>query len=430
VRWSADVGRSYSSPIVTDKFVFVTSEPNLLLCLDRAAGKVLWKVEFKPADLTDAKSRVAAEKYDLPRDGSGLAAATPLTDGQSVYVVLANGLVGAVDLEGKRKWTVGIDAEPTTRYGRSSSPILVGGKLIVHLSNLYAFDPATGRQLWVNTEAKSSYGSPALLRSGEIDLIVTPNGDVVRAADGKSLNNDIGRTVHSSPLACGEGVVCFGDSEVHALKLNAAFKEEEVWSGTVEGEVFGSALAARSTLFLATGTGQLFAFDAERQRRTKTLIDGRKISSKRRPPPGHLRQHRAGGKVSVSQFELGRNRRARSNARGRAWSAAIVCPRQRGTPIFSGQGYVSAGGEKLCVYWEMRGSQPHATRSPRAPWSTAQPLPNIPNLPTNRKNSVCSALQCRNTSHAVAPESAPVRLGRQTTASLPHFRIQPNATPP
>jgi len=24
VRWSADVGRSYSSPIVTDKFVFVT----------------------------------------------------------------------------------------------------------------------------------------------------------------------------------------------------------------------------------------------------------------------------------------------------------------------------------------------------------------------------------------------------------------------
>ena len=100
VRWSTDVGRSYSSPIVTDKFVFVTSEPNLLFCLDRTSGKVLWKVEIKPADLTDANSRSSVEKYDPPHDGSGLAAATPLTDGRSVYVVLANGLVGAVDLDG------------------------------------------------------------------------------------------------------------------------------------------------------------------------------------------------------------------------------------------------------------------------------------------------------------------------------------------
>jgi hypothetical protein len=232
VRWSTDVGRSYSSPIVTDKFVFVTSEPNLLFCLDRTSGKVLWKVEIKPADLTDANSRSSVEKYDPPRDGSGLAAATPLTDGQSVYVVLANGLVGAVDLDGKRKWTVGIDAEPTTRYGRSSSPILIGGKLIVHLSNLYAFDPATGQQLWVNTEAKSAYGTPTLLRIGDLDLIVTPNGDVVRAADGQCLNSDIGRAGNSSPIACDDGVVCFGDSEVRALRLNAAFKEEELWNGT------------------------------------------------------------------------------------------------------------------------------------------------------------------------------------------------------
>jgi outer membrane protein assembly factor BamB len=277
VRWSTDVGRSYSSPIVTDKLVFVTSEPNLLLCLDRVAGKVLWKVELKPTDVTDPATRAAVEKYDLPPDGSGFAAATPLTDGQTVYVVLANGLVGAVDLNGKRKWTVGIDAEPTTRDGRSSSPLLAGGKLIVHLSNLYAFDPATGRQLWVNTEAKSSYGTPALLRSGDLDLLVTPNGDVVHTADGKSLNSDIGRAGNSSPIACGEGVVCFGDIDVRALRLNAAFKEEEVWTGAVEGEVFGSPLLHDRVLFLATGSGQLFAFDASGKGEQKPLIDGRQI---------------------------------------------------------------------------------------------------------------------------------------------------------
>ncbi len=277
VRWATVVGRSYSSPIVTDMFVFVTSEPDLLICLDRAGGKVLWKIEIKPADLTDENSRKAAEKYDAPKDGSGLTAATPLTDGKRIYVILANGIICAVDLDGKRKWTAGIDADPTTGYGRSSSPIIVAGKLIVHVSNLYAFDPATGRQLWVNTEAKSSYGTPVNLRVGDVDLIVTPNGDVVRATDGKSVNSDIARAGHSSPIQCGEGIVCFGNSETLALRLNAAFKEEEVWSGMVGGDVFGSPLLHDNTLFTTTGEGELFAFDASGKGAQEPLIDGRKI---------------------------------------------------------------------------------------------------------------------------------------------------------
>lgn len=277
VRWAAAVGRSYSSPIITDKFVFVTSEPDLLICLDRAGGKALWKVEIKPTDLTDENSRKAAEKYRAPKDGSGLTAATPLTDGKNIYAVLGNGIICAVDLDGKRKWTVGIDADPTTGYGRSSSPIIVAGKLIVHLSNLYAFDPATGRQLWVNTEAKSSYGTPVHLRSGDVDLIVTPNGDVVRATDGKSVASEIGRASHSSPVQCGEGVVCFGNTEVVALRLNAVFKEEELWNGTVTGEVFGSPLLNDNTLFVTTGAGELFAFNASGKGEQEPLINGRKL---------------------------------------------------------------------------------------------------------------------------------------------------------
>jgi outer membrane protein assembly factor BamB len=277
VRWATVVGRSYSCPIVTDKFVFVTSEPDLLICLDRAGGKVLWKVEIKPADLPDENSRKAAEKYEAPKDGSGLTAATPLTDGKSIYAVLANGIICAVDLDGKRKWTACIIADPTTGYGRSSSPIFVAGKLIVHMSNLYAFDHAAGRQLWVSTEAKSSYGTPVNLRIGDIDLIVTPNGDVVRAADGKSVASEIGRASHSSPIQCGEGIVCFGNSEVLALQLNAASKEEAVWSGMVGGDVFGSPLLHDNTLFITTGAGELFAFNASGRGEQEPLINGRKL---------------------------------------------------------------------------------------------------------------------------------------------------------
>lgn len=277
MRWATVVGRSYSCPIVTDKFVFVTSEPDLLICLDRTGGKVLWKVAIKAADLTDENSRKAAEKYEAPKDGSGLTAATPLTEGKNVYAALGNGLICAVDLEGKRKWTLGLEADPTTGYGRSSSPILVAGKLIVHFSNLHAFDPANGKQLWVNTEAKASYGTPVALRVGDVDLIVTPNGDVVRAADGKSVASEIGRAAHSSPIQLGEGAVCFGNTEVLGLRLNAAFKEQELWNGTVAGDVFGSPLLHEHTLFITTAAGELFAFDTGGKGEQTPLINGRKL---------------------------------------------------------------------------------------------------------------------------------------------------------
>ena len=277
VRWATVVGRSFSSPIVTDKFVVVTAEPNLLLCLDRADGNVRWRVQVKPSDLADELARTAAAKYEIPPDGSGLTAATPLTDGKNIYAIFANGIICALDLDGKRLWTVGIVADPTTGYGRSSSPILVAGKLIAHVSNLYALDPATGRQLWVNTAAKSSYGTPTGLKVGDADLLVTPNGDVVRVTDGKSVNAEIARAIHSSPIPIGEGVVCFSDATVSTLRLNAAFKETEVWSAMITGEVFGSPLLHDHTLFMISGAGEFFAFDARATAAQESLFKERKL---------------------------------------------------------------------------------------------------------------------------------------------------------
>lgn len=351
VRWATTVGRGFSSPIVTDKLVIVTSEPGLLTCLDRADGKVRWQVQVKPADLADEPSRTAAAKYEIPPDGSGLAAATPLTDGCCVYAVFGNGIVCAVALDGKRLWTVGIVADPTTGYGRSSSPILVAGKLIAHVSNLYALDPATGRQLWVNTDAKSSYGTPTALRVGDTDLLVTPNGDVVRASDGKSVNSEIGRAIHASPIPVGEGTVAFADATVTALRLNAAFKETELWSGVVTGEIFGSPLLHDHTLFLVNGAGELFAFDASGKGEREPLLNGRKLfESEANASPvvyasltlagGHLFLHSNRGETVV--LEATRPARLVSRNRLPAGSGS--------SPVFSGADLFLRAGDKLyCI---------------------------------------------------------------------------------
>ena len=83
VRWNTVVGRSYSSPILTAKFVVVTTEPSILLCLDRADGKVLWKVETKPTDITDEKNRKLATDYEVDPAGSGMAAGSGAIGGES-----------------------------------------------------------------------------------------------------------------------------------------------------------------------------------------------------------------------------------------------------------------------------------------------------------------------------------------------------------
>jgi outer membrane protein assembly factor BamB len=274
VRWSAKVGRSFSSPIVTDKLVIVASEPNLVIAVDRATGKEAWKVAVTPSELTDPAARAAAEEYKAK--DTGLTAATPVTDGAAVYVTFANGIVRAIDLQGKPKWISFIAAPQTTAYGRSSSPILTAGRLIVHLSNLVALDPATGRRLWENTDSRCAYGTPAGIRSGGVDLIVTPAGDVVRADDGKNVNSQIGNNSNASPLVQ-DGLVYFGEKDVRAIRLGAEFKDESVWNGEIPVEVFGSPLLHDGVLFTVASKGELFAFDAARKGSAEPIIGRREL---------------------------------------------------------------------------------------------------------------------------------------------------------
>lgn len=260
VRWSGVVGKSHSSPILTDELVLVTSEPNLLVALNRADGKERWRLATTPADLADPKAREIAEAYKSK--DMGLTVATPITDGSAVYVCFANGIVRAVDLGGKPKWTAFIEAEQNTSHGRSASPALVAGRLIVHMTHLYAFDPSTGKRLWVNEDAKCTYGSPAGMKVGGVDMIVTAAGDIVRAEDGKGLNSAVGPAFHTTPVPHDE-LLYFGDKEVRAVRLDAAFKDQDQWSGVLGGDVFGSPLLHEGHLFTSTGGGELTVFDAK-----------------------------------------------------------------------------------------------------------------------------------------------------------------------
>jgi hypothetical protein len=261
ILWSADVGRGHSSPVVAHERVFITAEPATLICLHAATGKQLWRKTHK---LSELPAELGA-KGPEPSSEYGDASPTPVSDGKSVWGFFGTGVVACYDLEGKRRWIDWFDFRRTTTYARTGSPLLVGGRLLVPFGPLVCLDAATGKLLWKNDSAKATYGTPAPARIGDVDVVITPKGHVVRVADGKILAAGLGNCVYTSPVVQGN-VVYFIDNGMTAVRLpeKAADKIEckELWYEDLAGTFYASPVLQDGRIYTVDRAANYFVIDA------------------------------------------------------------------------------------------------------------------------------------------------------------------------
>jgi outer membrane protein assembly factor BamB len=162
---------------------------------------------------------------------------SPVTDGQTVWVMTGTGVFKAFDYSGKELWAREIQKDYGAfglNWGYASSPLLHDGALFVQVlhgmktddpSYVLRIDPKTGKTLWkverptaAIHESPDSYTTPLMVRRGkELELVVT-GGDCVTGHDpatGKELwranglnpgNNPANRII-ASPVAIGEVVI-------------------------------------------------------------------------------------------------------------------------------------------------------------------------------------------------------------------------------
>ncbi|MCZ7645693.1 MAG: PQQ-like beta-propeller repeat protein [Planctomycetota bacterium] len=264
VKWIAELGTTgYASPVVAGGRAFVVCEPNEVSGINLADGKVLWTINLEAADLPEAER----EKLEKRVAEAGNAAPTPVCDGRSVYVVLNSGLVASLDHAGKKNWTTVVSQELTLEHGRSASPILVGDKLLVQMAHLVALDAKNGKPLWEAKDAAATYGSPVAAKIGEVDVAVTPNGCLVRVADGKVLAKAIGVELTNTSPVVKDGVVYFAELEAKAVKLPDALKGDladtkTLWEAELDGETFASPLVHDGLLYSMNNYGVLHVLDA------------------------------------------------------------------------------------------------------------------------------------------------------------------------
>ena len=288
-------GRSGSTPIIWNEHIFLNigtadgSGDLELWALNRADGKVMWKGPIAGGNHLERKQNMSSP--------------SPVTDGQTVWVMTGVGMLKAFDFKGKELWARDIQKDYGAfglNWGYASSPLLHGGDLFVQVlhgmktddpSYILRIDGKTGKTEWrverptnAIRESPDSYTTPALLQQGKTTEIVITGGDVVTGHDpasGKELwrmdglnpkNNPFNRII-ASPLVVGD-IIIAPTRERPMLAIKAGGRGDvtnthKLWSFD-NGPDVPTPVSDGKLLYSVTDKGVAYALDV----RTGNLVYG------------------------------------------------------------------------------------------------------------------------------------------------------------
>jgi hypothetical protein len=232
IRWMTELpARSTSTPIIVGDRIFLAAEPDLLVCLDRKSGRILWsaannyyealtpeerqanpaygiRVEPLVAALRNEPDRlrrmdlrhkiqdtlvdIDPKRFKLRTDGHfashfgivGFSMPTPVSDGQHVFVWSGLGVAACYELDGHRQW---ITRVPLGELAYGSSPSLADGILAVYLGKLYGLDAATGKLRWTQHRIQRNIAAVQAAKLAGKPVFVCQLGEIIRPSDGKLL---------------------------------------------------------------------------------------------------------------------------------------------------------------------------------------------------------------------------------------------------
>lgn len=209
VAWKQAVpGAGWSSPVLSRGQVFVTSgitaaagNPALhLMCFDAASGRLAWNTEiYEPASVPP---RPGHEK-SLP------ASATPVVDGEHIYVYFGHHGAACLDRAGRVVWR-----NPRQRFDpvppNAGSPAIVGDRFIYLADGatapaIVALDKHTGQTLWrvprtLPAKIKFAFAQPLAIEVAGRTQVIVPGDGCVMALDPQD-GRELWRVRHSENYA-------------------------------------------------------------------------------------------------------------------------------------------------------------------------------------------------------------------------------------
>jgi outer membrane protein assembly factor BamB len=274
-----------NSPIVWGDHVFIsggTAARREVYGYNASSGALLWQRAIE--NVPGSPPKVP----EVPED-TGYAAPTMATDGRRVYVLFANGDLGALDFGGSIAWTryLGPLNNP---YGCATSLAIWGNNLLVQLdqggsrpagSKLILLQGASGRVLWERPRpVPASWATPIVVEAaGKTQIITLANPWVISyaLADGNELwraqllENEI---VPSPVLAGGLVVLLSPSARLLALRPDGAgdvTRTHLAWTSAENVPDIASPVSNGELVFTVTSSGMTTCFQTR---------DGKKIWEK------------------------------------------------------------------------------------------------------------------------------------------------------
>ncbi len=284
ILWSAELpGRGLGSPIVWGDKVFLSAasgpqqERLHIFCFSSKDGSRLWERQFQATGRTMCHEKTC------------VAAPTPCTDGERVYVLYSTNDVICLDFDGNVQWLRGLTHDypnASNSLGMASSPVIVDGTLVAMIENdsdsfTVGLDAKSGENRWKMARTKTAnWSSPVLFQQGSKTNVGLMSKDGVVAVDpttGSQLwRLDGGGSTIPSCTVAGQmlyvpvkGLTAYDFSKT-------GIPPEEAWSSAQMNSATATPVAAEGFIYTVNGAGVLNKASAtDGKAAWKLRLDGR-----------------------------------------------------------------------------------------------------------------------------------------------------------
>ncbi|MEM7143561.1 MAG: PQQ-binding-like beta-propeller repeat protein [Verrucomicrobiota bacterium] len=279
-------GKGASGPVVWEDRIFVTTPDSgidTVIAFDHD-GKEVWKTEL--GEESPAKHKKLGTSSN----------ASPVTDGDGLYVYFKSGNFAALEMDGTIRWQRNLSDEfgPQELYwDQGSSPVIIDDLLILPRlhggdSWVAGFDKATGEIRWkqernydVPPENDNGYTTPIPFRHGDRDAVLIWCSDHVTAyaaEDGELLwscggfnpsGSKLWPPIATPVIADDVAVIPVGrddrnQAEVHAVRLGGegdVTDSHRLWERDDFGVFVSSPIAYDGRVYLLRNKGKVVCLD-------------------------------------------------------------------------------------------------------------------------------------------------------------------------
>lgn len=284
VLWKAEVrGRGHGSPTVVGNHVYlatadVETEEQLVLCFDRATGRVLWETVVHRENLNSKGHR-----------NSSQASSDVVSDGERLFVnFLNNGAIftTALNLSGKQLWQRRV-CDFQVHQGFGASPVVHQSIVLVAADHrgsgkMTGLNKLTGEIVWQQARPPvANYASPAVITAAGKTQAVLAGCNKVESFDpltGTKLWSIDGSTEETVVTAVTDGSRIFvggGYPKNHTMAVEADGSGKIAWENTTrtyvpsmlvkDGHLFAVLDAGRAVCWKAATGEELWSEKVDRE---------------------------------------------------------------------------------------------------------------------------------------------------------------------